>query len=81
MWKFIIGCVTISTRKIMRWLENVVGLFLMNPDRFRFQFGKIKYQIIIRHLENIYPDAFFNAKKWVNELWQITKLVISEIIK
>ena len=58
MWKFIIGCVTISTRKIMRWLENAVGLFLMNPDRFRFQFGKIKYQIIIRHLENIYPDAF-----------------------
>ena len=42
----------------MRWLENVVGLFLLNPDGFRFQFGKIKYQIIIRHLENIYPDAF-----------------------
>ena len=41
MWKFIIGCVTISTRKIMRWLENVVELFLMNPDRFRFQFGKL----------------------------------------
>ena len=36
MWKFIIGCVTISTRKIMGWLENVVGLFLMNPDRIRF---------------------------------------------
>ena len=36
MWKFIIGCVTISTQKIMRWLENVAGLFLMNPDRFRF---------------------------------------------
>ena len=42
MWKFIIGCVTISTRKIMRWLENVVGLFLMNPDEIRFQFVKIK---------------------------------------
>ena len=41
MWKSIIGCVTISTRKIMRWLENVVGLFLMNPDRIRFQFGRL----------------------------------------
>ena len=41
MWKFIIGCVTISTRKIMRWLENVVGLFLMNPDRFRFSCSAI----------------------------------------
>ena len=46
MWKFIIGCVTISTRKIMRWLENVVGLFLMNPDRFRFPWIKNDLQKI-----------------------------------
>ena len=58
MWKFIIGCVTISTRKIMRWLENVVGLFLMNPDRFRFQFGKLNSKQNAKHLENIYLDAF-----------------------
>ena len=30
------------TRKIMRWLENVVGLFLMNPDRFRFLWCNLK---------------------------------------
>ena len=58
MWKFIIGCVTISTRKIMRWLENVVGLFLMNPDRIRFQFGKLNSKQNTKHLENKYPDAF-----------------------
>ena len=36
MWKFIIGCVIISTQKIMKWLENVVGLFLKNPGKIRF---------------------------------------------
>ena len=66
MWKFIIECVIISIRKIMRWLENVVGLFLMNPDRIRFQFGKLNSIQTQRYLENNNPDTFFITKKWGN---------------
>ena len=62
MWKFTIGCVTISTRKIMRWLENVVGLFLMNPDRFRFQFGKLNSKQTQSIWRIYFSDAFI--KKW-----------------
>ena len=57
MWKFIIGCVTFSTRKIMRWLENVVGLFLTNPDRFRFLYVNLNIKQRKAFGEK-FPDAF-----------------------